>query len=124
MALRALLSRLPEGDLWRDRTYGRLWLSILTSSFAGQVMLLALPLTAAVLLKASPTQMGTLTAIELSPFLTIGTALYVDRYLKVDGRWQIRETRYRRIYEIGTRLDKAPRFFVYYLGDFGTPKAG
>jgi hypothetical protein len=31
------------------------------------------------------------------PFLTIGTALYVDRYLKVDGRWQIRETRYRHL---------------------------
>ena len=58
------------------------------------------------------------------PFLTIGTALYVDRYLTVDGRWQIRETRYRRIYEIGTRLDKAPRPSAHYLGDFGTPKAG
>ena len=66
-----LLPRIPEGDLWRDRTYGRLWLSILTSSFGGQVMLLALPLTAAVLLKATPTQMGTLTAIELSPFLLL-----------------------------------------------------
>jgi hypothetical protein len=31
---------------------------------------------------------------------TRGTALYWDRYLKVDGRWLIRETRYRRIYEM------------------------
>ena len=68
-----LLDRLnvPQGDLWRDRSYLRLWSSMLTSSFANQVMLLALPLTAAVLLKATPTQMGLLTAIELSPFLLL-----------------------------------------------------
>jgi hypothetical protein len=46
-----------------------LWTSILTSSFGNQVMLLALPLTAAVLLQATPTQMGLLTAIELLPFV-------------------------------------------------------
>ena len=34
-------------------------------------LLLALPLTAAVLLQATPTQMGLLTAIELLPFLGI-----------------------------------------------------
>ena len=80
-----LLPRIPEGDLWRDRTYGRLWLSILTSSFGGQVMLLALPLTAAVLLKATPTQMGTLTAIELSPFLLLSlpAGVWLDRVRKL-----------------------------------------
>ena len=85
MALQTLLRRLPEGDLWRDRTYGRLWLSILTASFGGQVMLLALPLTAAVLLKASPTQMGTLTAIELSPFLLLSlpAGVWLDRVRKL-----------------------------------------
>jgi len=85
LALQTLLRRLPEGDLWRDRTYGRLWLSILTASFGGQVMLLALPLTAAVLLKASPTQMGTLTAIELSPFLLLSlpAGVWLDRVRKL-----------------------------------------
>jgi hypothetical protein len=39
------------------------------SSFGGQVTMLALPLTAAVLLHASPTQMGLLTAMELVPFV-------------------------------------------------------
>ena len=43
------------------------------------------------------------------PYLTVGTALYTDRYVKVDGRWLIRETRYRRIYEIGTKLDAPPK---------------
>jgi MFS family permease len=79
------LPRVPEGDLWHDRTYRRLWLSILTSSFGGQVMLLALPLTAAVLLKASPTQMGLLTAIELSPFLLLSlpSGVWLDRVRKL-----------------------------------------
>lgn len=80
-----LLRHLPEADLWRDRAYGRLWLSILTASFGGQVMLLALPLTAAVLLKATPTQMGTLTAIELSPFLLLSlpAGVWLDRVRKL-----------------------------------------
>ena len=82
-----LLDRLnvPQGDLWRDRSYLRLWSSMLTSSFANQVMLLALPLTAAVLLKATPTQMGLLTAIELSPFLLLSlpTGVWLDRVRKL-----------------------------------------
>lgn len=77
--------RLAEGDLWHDRTYRRLWLSILTSSFGGQVMLLALPLTAAVLLHATPTQMGVLTAVELSPFLLLSlpAGVWLDRVRKL-----------------------------------------
>lgn len=51
---------------------------------------------------------------------TTGTALYWDRYEKVDGRWLIRETRYRRIYEINRRLDENPEFSVHYLGENGS----
>lgn len=78
-------ARVPQGDLWRDRAYRRLWLSILTASFGGQVMLLALPLTAAVLLQATPTQMGLLTAIELSPFLLLSlpAGVWLDRVRKL-----------------------------------------
>ena len=77
--------RLSDGDLWHDLVYRRLWLSILTSSFGGQVMLLALPLTAAVLLKATPTQMGLLTAVELSPFLLLSlpAGVWLDRVRKL-----------------------------------------
>jgi hypothetical protein len=66
-----LLTRftLAETDLLRDATYRRLWTSILISSFGGQVTLLALPLSAAVLLHAGPTQMGLLTAMEIAPFV-------------------------------------------------------
>lgn len=77
--------RLPDGDLLRDPAYLRLWSSILTSSFGNQVMMLALPLTAAVLLQATPTQMGLLTAIELSPFLifSLPSGVWLDRVRKL-----------------------------------------
>ena len=76
---------LPAHDLLRDPVYLRLWSSILTASFGNQVMLLALPLTAAVLLKASPTQMGLLTAIELLPFLLLSlpSGVWLDRVRKL-----------------------------------------
>ena len=50
--------KLPSNDLLRDPVYRRMWLSIDISSLGQQVTLLALPLTAAVLLHATPTQMG------------------------------------------------------------------
>jgi MFS family permease len=72
-------------DLLRDRTYRRLWTSILISSFGGQVTLLALPLSAAVLLHASPTQMGFLAAAEMMPFalFSLPTGVWLDRVRKL-----------------------------------------
>lgn len=83
-ALRRRL-RLPAGDLLRDATYRRLWSSILISSFGGQITLLALPLTAAVLLHASPTQMGWLTFIEILPFVlfSLPAGVWLDRVRKL-----------------------------------------
>ena len=76
---------LSSTDLLRDPTYLRLWLSILISSFGGQVTMLALPLTAAVLLHATPTQMGTLTATEILPFvlLSLPSGVWLDRVRKL-----------------------------------------
>jgi MFS family permease len=76
---------LAPTDLLRDRTYRRLWTSILISSFGGQVTLLAIPLTAAVLMHASPTQMGLLTAMEILPFvlLSLPTGVVLDRVRKL-----------------------------------------
>jgi len=76
---------LSPTDLLRDPTYRRLWTSILISSFGGQVTLLALPLSAAVMLHASPTQMGTLTAAELFPFVlfSLPTGVWLDRVRKL-----------------------------------------
>lgn len=75
----------PADDLLRDPVYRRLWLSILISSVGGQVTLLAMPLTAAVLLQATPMQMGLLTAIETLPFvlLSLPAGVWLDRVRKL-----------------------------------------
>ena len=76
---------LPPGDLLREATYRRLWTSILISSFGGQVTMLALPLTAAVLLHASATQMGVLTFTEIVPFVlfSLPSGVWLDRVRKL-----------------------------------------
>jgi hypothetical protein len=76
---------LAPTDLLRDPVYRRLWSSILISAFGGQVTLLALPLSAAVLLHASPLQMGILTAAELTPYalFSIPAGVWLDRVRKL-----------------------------------------
>lgn len=76
---------LAPGDLLRDAVYRRLWTSILVSSLGGQITLLALPLTAAVLLNASPTQMGILQALEVLPFalFSLPAGVLLDRVRKL-----------------------------------------
>jgi MFS family permease len=83
-ALAQTLALAPD-DLLRDATYRRLWSSILISSFGGQVTMLALPLTAAVLLQAAPTQMGLLTAMEIVPFVlfSLPSGVWLDRVRKL-----------------------------------------
>lgn len=79
------LFSLPERDLLRDLVYRRLWSSILISSFGAQVTILALPLTAAILLQASATQMGMLTFMEVLPFvlLSLPSGVWLDRVRKL-----------------------------------------
>ena len=76
---------LAPDDLLRDPAYRRLWSSILISSFGAQVSMLAVPLTAAVLLQATPSQMGLMTAIALIPFLlfSLPTGVWLDRVRKL-----------------------------------------
>ena len=83
-ALQARFALAPN-DLLRDAVYRRLWTSVLTSSFGAQIMMLALPLTAAVLLHASPTQMGALTTMELLPFVlfSLPSGVWLDRVRKL-----------------------------------------
>ena len=82
---RAAAGWLAPDDLLRQATYRRLWTSILISSFGGQVTMLAFPLTAAVLLHASPTQMGWLTSMEILPFVlfSLPAGVWLDRVRKL-----------------------------------------
>jgi hypothetical protein len=52
---------------------------------------------------------------------TRGTAIYWDRYEKVDGRWVVRDTQYERIYELNERLEDEPKFAAHYLKKCGSP---
>jgi MFS family permease len=83
-AVRERLALSPT-DLLRDATYRRLWSSILIASLGGQVTMLALPLTAALLLHATPTQMGLLTALEIAPFVlfSLPSGVWLDRVRKL-----------------------------------------
>ena len=54
-------------------------------------------------------------------FHAMGTAIYWDRYEKLDGRWLIKETNYRRIYELNQKSDIRPVLATHYLGANGTP---
>jgi MFS family permease len=76
---------IPPHDLLRDRIYRRLWASVLASSFGTQIMILALPLTSAVSLHATPTQMGLLTGLETLPFVlfSLPSGVWLDRVRKL-----------------------------------------
>ncbi|MBD5802161.1 Bile acid 7-alpha dehydratase [Azoarcus sp. Aa7] len=50
---------------------------------------------------------------------TTGTAFYHDRYMKVDGKWLLKSTQYKRHYEIVEKLDKLPNVTVDYLAEHG-----
>jgi MFS family permease len=77
--------RLAPDDLLREALFRRLWMSVLISSLGGQVTMLALPLTAVVLLHATPTQMGWLLAAEIAPFvlLSLPAGVWLDRVRKL-----------------------------------------
>ena len=71
--------------LWSNYDFRRLWLSLTITHFGGQITFLALPLTAALLLSATPFEMGVLTALESLPFALFGlfAGVLVDRSRKL-----------------------------------------
>ncbi len=71
--------------LWRSKDFRRLWYSLTITSFGAQVTNLALPLTAALLLHATPLQMGILIALETLPFalVSLHAGVLLDRVRKL-----------------------------------------
>jgi MFS family permease len=69
------------GSLWRNAAFLRLWGAESVSLFGSQITNLALPLAAALLLDASPKQMGALLAAENLPFLlcSLPAGVWIDR---------------------------------------------
>src|SRR5215831_11779919 len=71
--------------LWLSRDFRKLWASLTITSFGTQITNLALPLTAALLLHASPMQMGILVALETLPFalFSLHAGVVLDRVRKL-----------------------------------------
>jgi MFS family permease len=67
--------------LWRHPDFLKLWVGDTISQFGSQITALAIPLTAAVLLGASPFEIGLLGTVEMLPFLLISlpAGVWVDR---------------------------------------------
>jgi MFS family permease len=69
------------GGLWRRPEFVKLWAGQTISLFGSEISQLAIPLTAALVLNASPAQMGLLAAFEFAPFLLLSllAGVWVDR---------------------------------------------
>lgn len=82
--LRNLFRRTFRG-LWLSRDFRRVWASLTITSFGAQITNLALPLTAALLLNATPMQMGILVALETLPFalVSLHAGVMLDRVRKL-----------------------------------------
>ena len=76
--------RFRFSGLWGHRDFQRLWMGGTVSSFGSQITLLALPLTAVLVLDATPLQMGILAAAGSAPALVfgLGAGVWVDRRKK------------------------------------------
>lgn len=83
-ALQRLLRHNARG-LWLSRDFRQLWGSLTITAFGAQITNLALPLTAALLLHASPMQMGILVALETLPFalVSLHAGVLLDRVRKL-----------------------------------------
>src|SRR6266404_3587574 len=82
--LRIFFRRAFSG-LWRNPEFMKLWTSMTITSFGAQITNLALPLTAAVMLHATPWQMGVLVALETLPFalVSLHAGVLIDRVRKL-----------------------------------------
>src|SRR5258706_7379806 len=71
--------------LWRNPDFVKLWGSLTLVHFGGQITFLALPLTAVLVLNASPFEVGVLTALEALPYPLFGlfAGVLVDRARKL-----------------------------------------
>jgi MFS family permease len=77
--------RLLGGRLWRDVDFVKLWLGQFISDTGSQVSVLALPTVAILVLRATPFQVGLLSALEFLAFPVLGlvAGVYADRFRRI-----------------------------------------
>ena len=70
-----------SGSLWKNRAFTRLWVAHVTSGAGTAITTVALPLTAVLVLGATPSEMGLLAAAGSLPNLLFGlfAGVWVDR---------------------------------------------
>src|SRR5437763_10240071 len=80
----SMLKRLRLAGLWHHPDFLKFWAGQTVSLFGSQISILALPLTAVLVLKATAFQMGVLTALGAVPALLFGliVGVWVDRLPK------------------------------------------
>ncbi|MCY4582070.1 MAG: MFS transporter [Chloroflexi bacterium] len=78
------LRRFRPSGLWRQETFLKLWVSQTFTHAGFQVQFLAVPLTAALLLDATPLQMGILASFGGAPAIVVGVfaGIWIDRRSK------------------------------------------
>jgi MFS family permease len=71
----------PRPSLWRHAEFMKLWTADTISQLGTQITLLALPLTAILILHATPFEVGLLGSLEFLPFILVGlpAGVWVDR---------------------------------------------
>jgi MFS family permease len=71
----------PRGSLWRNPAFLRIWLANTIDDFGTRITALAIPLTAAITLRAGPVEMGLLAAMHWLPYFALGlfAGVLVDR---------------------------------------------
>ena len=77
----AFFRQLRHDRQLRDHDFRRFWFSSILTNFGAQITMLALPICAALLLHATPAQMGSLAAAGSLPFLLFGlpTGVLLER---------------------------------------------
>lgn len=80
-----MTSRTSRSSLWRHADFVKLWSAQSLSLLGTQISALALPLTAIILLQATPIQVGMLASLQYLPFLlvTLPAGAIVDRLRRV-----------------------------------------
>jgi MFS family permease len=76
--------RAPQGSLWRDRNFLTMWTGQSLSQFGEQISMLAIPVLAVLLLKATSFELGLLNAADTAAFLVVGlpAGAWIDRMRK------------------------------------------
>jgi hypothetical protein len=71
--------------LWRDHDFLKFWSAETLSLLGSQISLIAIPLLAVTLLRATPFEMGALNAAQFAPYLllTLLAGVWVDKHRRL-----------------------------------------